>query len=348
VRTAGGPSTPAADAAVTDTNTWTLGRALEEFLVARASAKDSPHTTKAYRNDAVEIGRRLAGTLGFDPAEWTTVELDRISVPLLRRAFADFASTHAKSSIARAWSSWNQLYTFLVGDDVVEGNPMAGLKRPQVPRPAPKPLTGEDTPEKLLTAVATGLRKARDPWPERDFAIIATLLVTGVRSAELLGLRLESLTGRPGERSLVVLGKRDKTRSVPFEPALEDVLEQYLVSRRLRFPTERLRPNSTLFVDTHGEPLREGGLRYLVRHSYNAAGITGHVPKGALVHALRHTCATRLAEDGATASEIQTIFGHGSIVTSQGYIDSTNREQRAAAGANRTYRIIDQVLGDRT
>jgi site-specific recombinase XerD len=69
------------------------------------------------------------------------------------------------------------------------------------------------------------------------------------------------------------------------------------------------------------------------------------VPRGALVHALRHTFATRLAEDGATATEIQRLLGHASLNTSQGYIDATAQEQRAAAKANRTYQTVERLTG---
>ena len=68
-------------------------------------------------------------------------------------------------------------------------------------------------------------------------------------------------------------------------------------------------------------------------------------PTGALVHALRHTFVTRLAEDGASATEIQRLLGHQSLNTSQGYIDSTASEQRAAARANRTYQTLEHILG---
>jgi integrase/recombinase XerD len=70
--------------------------------------------------------------------------------------------------------------------------------RPSLPRRLPKPLAGEDTPEQLLQVAATGRRPARNPWPERDLAVLAILPLTGLRSAELLKLRLDSLAGRPG------------------------------------------------------------------------------------------------------------------------------------------------------
>jgi site-specific recombinase XerD len=108
---------------------------------------------------------------------------------------------------------------------------------------------------------------------------------------------------------------------VPIEAPLETIVDTYLATQKVRFPAERIGPATFLFVDRHGEPLGPGGAQYLVGQCYRWAGIGARVPKGALVHALRHSLATRLAEDGATASDIQHLLGHESLTTSQGYID---------------------------
>lgn len=200
---------------------------------------------------------------------------------------------------------------------------MAAIGKPKAPRRAPKPLQGEDTPELLLEAVANGSRRARFPWPERDLAFVATGLLTGLRLAELLALDLASMDGRPGERRIKVVGKGRKERFVPVEAALEEVLARYLETRSTRFPQERLWPSSALFVDRKGARLRPGAAQYLVAQCYRHAGLGARVPRGALVHALRHTFGTRLAEDGASAREIQHLLGHESLNTSQGYIDAT-------------------------
>jgi integrase/recombinase XerD len=74
--------------------------------------------------------------------------------------------------------------------------------------------------------------------------------------------------------------------------------------------------------------------------------VTGHSDgesAGAMVHAVRHTFATRLAEDGASATEIQALLGHESLNTSQGYIDATANATRQAARANRTYQTLRQL-----
>jgi len=313
---------------------------VEDFFVARKPLKGSPHTEAAYRSDLAAISACLAADLGTEPDE---LRLGQLTAKSLRRAFAAYSDNHAAASIARAWAAWNQFFSFLVADEVVVGNPMAAVAKPKVPARAPKALQGEGTPERLLEAVAGGERPSRDPWPERDLAFIATALLTGLRLSELLNLDLGSIDGREGERRLKVTGKGSKVRFVPIEAPLETVITHYLSTRKAHHPKGKLGPSSPLFVDTHGERLRRGGAQYLVRQSYRWAGVGARVPKGALVHALRHTMATRLAEDGASASEIQHILGHESLNTSQTYIDATANEQRAAVRANRTYRALGRI-----
>ncbi|MDQ2737210.1 MAG: site-specific integrase, partial [Actinomycetota bacterium] len=158
----------------------TVAAAIEQFFAARRSLKDSPHTTAAYRRDLASIVAIIAETVGTDVAE---VNVDQLTAHALRDAFGAFSTGHARSSIVRCWSTWNQFFTFLVGDGVLPGNPMAAVPRPRRVRSAPKPLQGEDTPETLLRSAALPRPNARNPWPEHDLAILATLLLSGLRSA---------------------------------------------------------------------------------------------------------------------------------------------------------------------
>ena len=308
------------------------------FFAARRPRKDSPHTTDAYRRDLAGITALLSGT----SAEHLMVE--DLTAQALRAAFGAFADVHAKSSVLRAWSTWNQFLTFCVSDGLLAGSPMGAVARPKAPPLVPKPLRGEDTPERLLTAAASGARQARDPWPERDVLVIALGLVAGLRSAEMRTLTAHSLAGRPGEMRLHVHGKGSRDRSIPVQPIMEKIIDAYLASCRRRFPRERFGRSSPLLRDRAGEPIGRGALEYLVKSCYRWAGLHDRVPVGANLHALRHTFATRLAEDGATASEIMALLGHASLTTSQNYIDATGREQRAAAAGNRTYRALDTVV----
>jgi integrase/recombinase XerC len=305
---------------------------VDEFLAARAIRKPSVHTLQAYRRDLTAVLGLVAGDDG-DPQE---VPLAALSPRSLRAAFARFAENRAAASVYRAWSSWNSFFTFLVTEGVLAGNPMSAVDKPRVALPSPKPLRGEDTPERLLDAMNRVDERQRDPWPERDLAVLALALCAGLRLSELLALRTGSLLGRPGERRVEVLGKGGRPRTVPIEPELDAVLERYLVSRAQRCPGRV----DALLVDRKGAPLRRGGLQYLVESCYRRAGIADRVPRGAQLHALRHTFATRLAEDGANASEIMRLLGHASLTTSQNYIEVTAAQQRAAVRANRTNRAL--------
>ncbi|MBB5953453.1 site-specific recombinase XerD [Saccharothrix tamanrassetensis] len=318
--------------------------AQESFFLARRPRKDSPHTTAAYRRDLAGITALLAEVCSTPPADLLIAHL---TAGNLRAAFGVFADSHAKSSVLRAWSTWNQFLTFCVAEDLVPGNPMGAVARPKTPPLVPKPLRGEDTPERLLTAAAEGASKGRDPWPERDVLVIALGLVAGLRSAEMRTLTLASVVGRPGERRLHVAGKGNRDRSVPIEPAMDRIIEQYLVSCRARFPQARFDRGSALLRDRRGEPIGRGGLEYLVRSCFRWAGLHDRVPSGANLHALRHTFATRLAEDGASASEIMALLGHASLSTSQNYIEATARERRAAVAGNRTYVSLSRLPGQR-
>ncbi len=311
--------------------------AVRAFFVARAPRKDSPHTTAAYQRDLSAVLRLIEQALG------RPVQVNDLRVPVLREAFAHFAADRSAASVGRAWSVWHTFCDFLVSEDTLTGNPMGGVARPRPPQRIPKPLQGEQTPEDLLRAVAAGSRRARDPWPERDVAVLAVLLLTGVRSAELLALRVSSVAGRAGERRLSVLGKGGQYRSVPVEESLFALVQVFLRSRRARFGERSVAERDALFVDTSGRALTRGQLRYLVEQCYRSAGVRDRVAKGALVHALRHTFATRLAEDGASITEIAQLLGHSSVVASQWYIESTGRAQRDAARANRTYRVLGEL-----
>jgi integrase/recombinase XerC len=320
---------------------------VDEFLTVRQARKHADNTLLAYRRDLAAVIAVLARQAGCSPDRLT---IGQVTGRALRNAFAEYALPRSGPSVGRAWSVWNQFFSFLVSDGVVPGNPMGTVDRPRPPRRSPKPLRGPDTPEQLLESVAgqgpaTVARSRRKPWPERDLAIMAVLLCAGLRSNELLELTVGSIDGRAGEKFMKVRGKGEKERTIPIEPELDAVIEEYLRSRAARFAGRTASRGEPLFVGPHGEAMGRGGLQYLVGRAYREAGVSAAVPQGALVHALRHTFATRLAQDGASAVEIMRLLGHSSLTTSQNYIDATAREQREAVRSNRTHQALRRLVG---
>lgn len=315
-----------------------LQSAIDEFFLARAPRKHSAHTLAAYRRDFDAIIERLTEVTGRQAGELGIGDLE---IPVLRRAFAAIAHQSA-ATIARTWSTWNQLFTFLVAEGTVPGNPMAAIDKPRVPKSRPKAITGDDSVRRLLQVAARGRTGARDPWPERDFAVVVTLLTCGLRLSELLDLTIRSIDGPAGERVIGVRGKGNKERTVPLEPEVETIITAYQESRARRFPG-RIAADAPLFVANDGQMMGRGALQYLIEQLYREAGIRTRVPAGALVHALRHTFATSLARNGASGTELQLLLGHESLATTQRYVDATARETRAAARSNEAYAALESI-----
>lgn len=312
---------------------------IDEFFLARKPKKHSEHTLAAYQRDLTSVLGHLAEVLDKPVAE---VRIGDLDVRTLRRGFAAISHQSA-ATISRTWSTWNQLFTFLVADGILAGNPMAAVEKPRVPKSRPKAITGDDSVERLLHVAATGRKNARDPWPERDLAIVVTLITCGLRLAELLELTMRSIDGPEDERVLAVKGKGNKERTVPLEPEVETLITTYTLSRLRRFPG-RIAADAPLFVDNRGTGMKRGALQYMIEQLYREAGIRSRVPSGALVHALRHTFATSLARNGASGTELQRLLGHESLATTQRYVDATAREVRQAARSNDAYRLLPDLL----
>lgn len=312
---------------------------IDEFFLARKPKKHSEHTLAAYQRDLTSVLGHLAEVLDKPTTE---VRIGDLSVRTLRRGFAAISHQSA-ATVSRTWSTWNQLFTFLVADGIVDGNPMAAVEKPRVPKSRPKAITGDDSVERLLHVAAVGRKNARDPWPERDLAIVVTLITCGLRLAELLDLSMRSIDGPEDERVLAVKGKGNKERTVPLEPEVETLITTYTLSRLRRFPG-RIAADAPLFVDNRGTGMKRGALQYMIEQLYREAGIRSRVPSGALVHALRHTFATSLARNGASGTELQRLLGHESLATTQRYVDATAREVRQAARSNDAYKLLPEFL----
>lgn len=339
-----------------------LLHAIQAFREWLGPRKLSAATLRAYDQDLRVISDGLALSAGRTVDE---LRLEEISIPEIRSAFASYAQDHSRSSILRVHSTWNQFFDFLVADGKVAGNPMAAVNRPKTDQRAPKPLEGwaDDTVPMLLRSLTPDSAKTsntRDGWPERDLAIVATLLATGTRSSELLQMNLSSLAGGRGEQVIHVVGKGDKPRSVPVEPQLDELLGIYLETRKQRFVNWKPKADDPLFVGTrlgksdhNHQNQRSGGKRmtsnqlyYLLKRCLGEAGLANRRPRGAMAHAFRHTFGTTLAAQGAPVAAIRKLMGHSSITTSQGYIDSLAREERNVAAQNRVYDVLRGLLED--
>jgi site-specific recombinase XerC len=122
------------------------------------------------------VARRIAAD-----ADVAVLHLEHLTKEALRAAFASCATDHAAASVLRAHSSWSRFFDFLVAEDLVEGNPMAAVPKPRRVDGAPRAIRDPDAAARLLATAAQPDPRGRNPWPERDLALVATFCVTGIR-----------------------------------------------------------------------------------------------------------------------------------------------------------------------
>ena len=320
-----------------------LADAVESWLFNLGAAKPSPATLAAYRRDLQGVASRLASLEGV--GGYGDVALPDLEKTALRAAFASWATDHAAASVRRAHSAWSSFFDFLVSEAVMDGNPMAAIPKPKTPSTLPRSIRARDAVARLIKTASEPDPTARDPWPSRDLAVIATFCVTGIREAEASGLNIGSLDGDPGARRVEVHGKGGKVRPVPIDAALETVIEDYLQERRRRFPRDDMNhPATPMFVDVRGKRLSVHQIRYLVEKLYVRAGIRAQVPAGALVHALRHTFATEALEAGADVVELQELLGHASLETTRRYLSATAQGLRQVIQAHPSQAALRESL----
>jgi site-specific recombinase XerD len=318
------------------------------FLADRAVRKPSPHTAKAYRQDFAAIAQLMAA----DRARIGELTPAAITKEAMRAAFAAYADTHSAASIRRCWSTWNTLCTFLFTAELLDANPMPLIGRPKVPKSLPKGL-GAETVSGLLTAIdADSGSPRRSDWPERDAALVLIAVLAGLRADELLHANVGDVrTTTEGGGVIQVRGKGNKDRRIPVEEGLIKVVECYLDSRAVRFPADTKRrgrsvgigawpATAALFVGGDGHRITRGVLQYRVLRAFKKAGLNGQRARGALVHGLRHTYATELANSDISVYALMKLLGHESMMTSQRYVDGAGAENRAAAARNPLYDLL--------
>ena len=207
-------------------------------------------------------------------------------------------------------------YSWLVAEEILEANPFNNVKIPQPPVKVIPAFSGSQI-EQLLKAInkktATGYR---------DFAVILTLLDTGMRISELCGLKMEKLQLEDG--MAMVLGKGNKERMIPLGKQLQGVLWHYI---------ERCRPEpattkcSYVFLTQAGKPLTRGRAQKMMTLYGQKAKLAGI---RCSPHTLRHTAAISFLRNGGDVFSLQRMLGHANLEMTRRYCEIASTDVKRA------------------
>jgi site-specific recombinase XerD len=293
-----------------DSAAWSIGA----FALSLTAL--SAHTVAAYRSDIT----------GF--AEWAgrggVTDPSRVKRTTIRRYLAYLTTRgYARRSLARKTASLRRYFGWLVRSGAARVDPTLGIQVPAGSGRLPRVLDGRDIAALLdgadPTPTATARREVEAPWRRAlDDAVLELLYGSGLRVSELCGLDLASLDLEA--RAVVVWGKGAKERRVPISEPSARALRRWLTLR-----DEVVDPagdaGMALFGNERGRRLTPRDVRRIVdRRS----------PSPTHPHALRHTFATHLLDNGADLRAVQELLGHSDVATTQRYTHVSRERLRSA------------------
>jgi integrase/recombinase XerC len=275
-----------------------MTEAIERYLRhLRVERHASSHTIAAYRGDLGRLERFLRETGGKQRVEPAGVSIDD-----LRAWIASGFRTAKRTTLGRRVASARGFFRFLAREGTIGRDPARTLAAPKAEARLPDFLPIDET-ERLMGSLPEG-----SAWAERDAAILETLYSCGLRVSELVGLDWRDVDVE--NECVRVFGKGRKERIVPIgEIALERLRrwKEHVAAEKIT--------SDAVFVNRRGGRLTTRSVaRFLARYGL-AAGTSRRVHP----HALRHSFATHLLEQGADLRAIQEMLGHASLSTTQRY-----------------------------
>ena len=286
----------------------------EQFVkYLQAEQRCSEHTVKAYRTD-LTIFFAYACPERNHQDEWHYVD---INAQVIRGwASSMIESGISSRSVNRKLSSVNSFFRYLMKLGLVTENPAANVSKPKINKTLPKFVDQE-----RLTGFLDTEAQNKKYETARDAVMLETLYCTGIRSAELMNLKMEDIDF--GRETIKVLGKRNKERMVPMLPILADKLRLYIECRNQCFPDIS---KGALFLTSKGKPMYAKQIYLTVKRQLTTAGFTGKRSP----HVMRHSFATHVLNAGGDLNAIKEMLAHANLAATQIYTHNTFEKLRKA------------------
>ena len=260
----------------------------------------SDHTIIAYHKDLESFHQYIEDV--FDEKKLT-----HVTYIYIRSWIVELMETgHKPTSINRKMSALKSFYKFLMKTGHVEANPMVNHKALKQEKKIIIPFSQKE------------MSKLFDLMPEDDFntirdkLIVELLYTTGIRRAELIGLKQKDVDF--SLKQIKVLGKRQKERIIPLLDNTIHLIRKY-ISVKNKISTS----SDSLIINEKGNSLSDSTVYKIVKQNITLVSTKDKRSP----HVLRHAFATHLLDEGLDLNTVKELLGHASLASTQVYTHSS-------------------------
>jgi len=259
----------------------------------------SQHTVSSYKHDLNQFSEYLSTNFQAPNLQESTQLMVRSWILSL------MDSGITAKSVNRKIASLRSYFKFLLKREAITKDPTAKVKLLKTPKQLPNFV---DESELAVLLDTTNFSDDFDGW--RKKLILELLYGTGIRLSELIGLLEVNIDLR--ERTIKVLGKRNKERIIPISESLCELINRYLLIKETSSKSSR---SGFLIVNNKGEKAYPMLVQRVVKNHFK--GLSSIDKKSP--HVLRHTFATHLLNKGADLNAVKDLLGHTSLAATQVY-----------------------------
>ncbi|MFN0257532.1 tyrosine-type recombinase/integrase [Pedobacter ureilyticus] len=260
----------------------------------------SPHTLQAYKADLLQFEDFLKSNSLTEVETAKATDIKNYMVSLLQE------SGLTENAVNRKLSSLKSFYKFLHREEKIAQNPTRLIKTLKTPKKLP--VFVEDV---KMDTLLDNEHSFDDSFAgRRDRLVVELLFGTGMRLAELIGIKEEDFNKYEGV--VKVLGKRNKERIIPLHKSLQNEVLEFISLKTL----QNFGNKSPYLVVTNSGDQAYPNLIYRIVNSCLKLVSTQEKKSP---HVLRHSFASSLLNRGADLNAIKELLGHASLAATQVY-----------------------------
>ena len=266
----------------------------------------SKHTVNAYNKDLEVFSK-------FIHEEFSSNSIEDINYAQIRTWIISLVESGLTNrTINRKISSLNSYYKFLLKIERIQVNPLAKHRALKTAKKIQIPFS-----ESEMNSILEELNHDKSFEGLRNKLIIELFYSTGIRRIELVELKLKDID--LNNKTVKVLGKRNKERIIPLISPVLQTINDYIQSRN---KLEVIKNDEYFFLSKKGVKIYETLVYRIINDYFSVA--SNKVKKSP--HILRHTFATHLLNQGADLNAVKELLGHSSLAATQVYTHNSIEE----------------------